>query len=206
MSTYRTRLFKIIFAFVLIFLFSINKAYAQNEITYINEETETLTMSQKDEISNYGEMLSSNGIDLILQTKTQNNRAGNEECKNLFYSYIKKNQSDNKVIVIIYYTEKKELQFYDDYGILSKQSLDNVFSYLKKFDSNKQLNNGLMFAYRTLSKELNDKYNLNINILNQLSIENPYKHSVFTIRNFIGLLIVCVLLIGFRRNKEAKII
>lgn len=206
MSTYRNRLFKIIFAFLLIFLFSANKTYAQETIPYISEETETLTMSEIDEISSYGEQLSLKGIDLILQTKSQNNRTGNEECKNIFYSHVKKNNSENKIIVIIYYTEENEFEFYDDYGIMSKKTLENVFNYLKKFNVNGQINNGITFAYRTIAKELNSEFDLNIDILNQLSIENPYKRSIFSIKNFIGILIVGVLLVGFRRNKDINII
>lgn len=199
-------LLSIVFMFVFLFTSLLpNKAYAETSISYVNEEVELLTMSQKDEIKGYGEQLSAKGLNLIFETRIQNNKNGNEECKDIFYSYIKKSQSNNKVIVAIYYTDKKEFEFYDDYGVLTKNTLDEVFNYIKKFDSNDKLDEGIIFSYKVLSKELNKKLDLNIESIKNLNVENPYRHSIFSIKNFTGILIVLVLLIGFRRNKNMNI-
>lgn len=197
------------FIFLYVFFIPINKTFANsildNSIDYYNEQEEHLNRIQKDEITNYGQLLTIKGINLIVNTRIQNNKSGNEECKDIFYNYMKKNGNTNKVIVAIYYTDNKEFQFYDDYGILTKKTLEDTSSYIKKFHSNDKIGEGIVFIYKTLSKEINNKEDLKIVQLDDLEINNPYKHSIFSIRNFVLLVIIFVLILGFRRNKNMSI-
>ena len=187
-------------------LFPLNNVFAAKGTVssnyFFSEEEEKLERSQKDEILKFGELLNFQGVDLIINTKIQNNKTGNEECKDIFYNYMKKGSSQNKVIVLIYYTDNKELQIYDDYGIFSDKDIQDLQNVLKKFQSNDKLGEGLVFSYKTLAKKINKELNLKIVDLNDMTIENPYKRSIFTIRNALVLIILVLCLFGFRRNKE----
>lgn len=191
--------------------FAFGKSIDVSPYYYIYNNASILSRTEIDEISSIGEMLSLKGVDLIFNVSAENKKDGNQECKDIYYTYLKnidysKEKYEKRILVVSYYIDTNEFQFYDDYSIINTKLITDLNTKLLKYSSSNNINDGIIFSYKSIAKDLNKSLNLGIKTIQEISLNDLYKsNSFFTFKNLLLVLIIIVLLLGFRRNKELSV-
>lgn len=169
---------------------------------YVFDDDSLLTRENIDEIGTYGQSLNAGGVKLIMNVKKQTPADVKKENQSIFYNYIKENNGDKKVIVCSYYTDSKEFIMYDDYGIFSDKEITKFGADLAKYQTLGRLQDGIMYTYKTVAKDINKHFELKLDSISSLQIEDISTNNAVMIRNIlaVGIFICCA--IGFRRNKN----
>lgn len=204
----RKRILTTIFITFIIMCLNFNIVFAKiqtiSSYYYVYNNNNLLTRTTVDNISSFGETLSVGGYDLIFNIATENTYNENKECKDLYYLYLKNLDTNNpkKIITMSYYADTRELLFYDDYGILNKNIIEECTELINNYANNGDLETGALECYKKISKYINDSQKLNIQSLDSLKIANPFSKTTYPIKNVFLIGGIIILLLGFRRNQD----
>lgn len=174
---------------------------------YVYNNDSLLTRTNIDEISSIGEMLSLKDIELIVNVANENKGTDNSECRDIFYTYLKdknfsNSQKPKRIIPISIYKDTKNLFIYDDYGILNPKFIEDLNKKVNSYISNNNIDKGVIYAYKSIAKELNKELNLGIKSIDDLELDDTYtKKNLFSIKNIFLFAALIIVVIGFRRNK-----
>ena len=169
---------------------------------YVENSTNLLNQYHLDEIDYIGAALKGNNAHLELYLESKSITTDFSEVKDKYFEVVNKVGNDKDVILIAYFNEDKKLLIYDEKNIITISDQELLAEKLDRYRKDNLTNEGLMYIYRYVAKEMNKDLKMRNKIISNLDLEDRYDtKNIFSIPMICAGLIGVTLIFGLKRKR-----